>query len=223
MPAWELVGNIKGPPGDVRTVVSRGNFFFGAQDKVNGIALGKVPGYWKAKFDGTIEGWDITVDQGLVQVAIWKIANGAVAPTSANLIGIIAITTGTSIESVDVSGFTTVDVLKGDIFGAAVVGVAGACKDFGGSIWIEKLGDAVSGGAGGGIDLVTNEVPVGAINSTNTIYTTAHAFRGNDLFVYLNGVRQRLGADYTILSTTTFTMASAPVTGDTITADYIKD
>lgn len=223
MPAWENVGNIKGPPGppgppgDVQTVVSRGNFFFGSQND-DGIPAAKLPGYWKAKFNGTIEGWDITVDAGTIQIAIWKIANGDTAPTAADAIGAIELPSGfgTSRESIDLSGFTTLDVFEGDIFAAAVL-LSSGCKDVGGSIWIRKLGDAVSGG--GGINLVTNETPAGAINDANTLFTTANSF--TDLDVYLNGLRQRLGVDYTVTSSNAFTMATPPSAGDTLTVDYL--
>jgi hypothetical protein len=78
-----------------------------------------------------------------------------------------------------------------------------------------------TGGTGGGIDFVTNEVPVGAINGVNVTFTTAREFRDSDLDVFLNGLRQRFITDYTIPNSTTFILTSAPIAGDKIIVDYI--
>lgn len=67
---------------------------------------------------------------------------------------------------------------------------------------------------------VSNETPGGAINGSNTAYTTASSYQTGSLKVYLNG--QRLiggGADYTEVASG-FTMAYAPVTGDLLRVDY---
>jgi hypothetical protein len=78
-----------------------------------------------------------------------------------------------------------------------------------------------TGGSGGGINFVTNETPNGVINSVNTAYSTLQPFRGIDLDVFLNGLRQRYNIDYTILTANVFHMTTAPVTGDTLIVDYI--
>lgn len=67
---------------------------------------------------------------------------------------------------------------------------------------------------------VSNETPGGAINGSNTAYTTASSYQTGSLKVYLNG--QRLiggGADYTETASG-FTMAYAPATGDLLRVDY---
>lgn len=81
---------------------------------------------------------------------------------------------------------------------------------------------AVGGGGGGALDYVADEVPAGAINGVNTSYTTSYpplTFIG----LYLNG--QKLvrggGNDY-LISGTSITMSIAPLTGESLRADYVK-
>lgn len=72
---------------------------------------------------------------------------------------------------------------------------------------------------------VYNEVMTGTINNTNTVFTTAVAFATGKLRVYLNGVRQILGDDYTVTGvdeiTFTFPPKSAPGNPDVVTCDYL--
>ena len=72
----------------------------------------------------------------------------------------------------------------------------------------------------GAFSLVT-ETPIGAINGVNTTFTTSQPFHDTKLNVYLNGLRQRMNQDYVIVNSTTFTMAFAPLTGDSLNVDYI--
>lgn len=65
---------------------------------------------------------------------------------------------------------------------------------------------------------VRGEVPSGAVNGSNTVYTTAAAYTA--LAVYLNGVRQTKTVDYTETTGTTFTFTVAPLTGDLLLVDY---
>jgi hypothetical protein len=71
-------------------------------------------------------------------------------------------------------------------------------------------------------NIVTNEVPTGAINGANTTFTVAFTPVAG-LCLYHNGVRLFPGAgnDYTVAGTT-ITMLFTPQTLDTLTADYIK-
>jgi hypothetical protein len=80
----------------------------------------------------------------------------------------------------------------------------------------------IPGPPGSGIfSLITNETPTGVINGVNTIFATSQPFQGTDLNPYLNGLRQRINQDFTILSATTFSMTAAPLAGDTLNVDYI--
>lgn len=69
---------------------------------------------------------------------------------------------------------------------------------------------------------VIGEVPSGAINGTNKNFATASNFLAGTLAVYLNGVRQKLGLDFTAGINNTFQMTDAPITGDILTVDYFK-
>lgn len=72
---------------------------------------------------------------------------------------------------------------------------------------------------------VYNEVMTGTIDGSNKIFTTATVFATGKLRVYLNGVRQILGDDYTVTDTDeiTFTFApkGAPGNPDIVTCDYL--
>jgi hypothetical protein len=72
---------------------------------------------------------------------------------------------------------------------------------------------------------VYNEVMTGTIDGSNKIFTTATAFATGKLRVYLNGVRQILGDDYTVTDvdeiTFTFAPKAAPGNPDVVTCDYL--
>jgi hypothetical protein len=78
-------------------------------------------------------------------------------------------------------------------------------------------------GAGGGTTtvLVTGEVPTGAINGTNLDYVTSSVFQTGSLEVFVNGLRQRLTADYTITGVKNFHMLQALLTGDSLITNYV--
>lgn len=71
--------------------------------------------------------------------------------------------------------------------------------------------------------LVVGEVPAGTLNGTNTNFTLVSAPVAGTQQVYLNGLRQNIGAgnDYTI-ATNTITFAVAPISTDVILVDYWK-
>lgn len=72
---------------------------------------------------------------------------------------------------------------------------------------------------------IYNEVMTGAIDNANTVFTTAVVFATGKLRVYLNGVRQILGDDYTVTGTDEITMTfppkAAPGNPDVLTCDYL--
>lgn len=72
-------------------------------------------------------------------------------------------------------------------------------------------------------NVVSNEVPSGTVNGSNTAFTLANTPTAGTVQLYLNGVRLQPGAgnDYT-LSGLTITMLYAPQTGDQLLADYRK-
>jgi hypothetical protein len=69
---------------------------------------------------------------------------------------------------------------------------------------------------------VWGETPVGAINGTNLSYTTANAYSAGLLAVYLNGLRMRRTADYTETGSQSFQFVNAPLSGDSLSVDYIQ-
>jgi len=81
-----------------------------------------------------------------------------------------------------------------------------------------------SGGGGGGIftNFSDGEVPTGAVNGANTVFTLAFPpSPPASLELFLNGLRMRSGADYQLSgNTVTFFVASTPQTGDLLLAAY---
>ncbi len=74
--------------------------------------------------------------------------------------------------------------------------------------------------AGGGGNMVDDEVPTGLINGSNTAYTLSQTpSPAASLKVYQNGTKRTLTTDYT-LSGSTLTFVVAPESGDIITVDY---
>lgn len=64
------------------------------------------------------------------------------------------------------------------------------------------------------------EVPSGTINGSNTAFTIGYApMESEVLMVFLNGLLQRQGTDYTF-SGTTITFAVAPASNSTLDAFY---
>lgn len=71
------------------------------------------------------------------------------------------------------------------------------------------------------LSVVVNETPGGSINSSNTSFTTAASMITGTLKVYQNGIRLKGGGvDFTQGSAATFTMVTAPTTGDLLLVDY---
>lgn len=70
---------------------------------------------------------------------------------------------------------------------------------------------------------VTREVPTGFINSSNRVYTLANTPTLGTECVYLNGLLQTAGVDYTISTNTiTFSVGDAPETGSILVVNYMK-
>lgn len=83
-------------------------------------------------------------------------------------------------------------------------------------------GDQGPPGTGTGSALIWNETPAGAIDGLNTAYSTANAYQAGCIAVYLNGLRQRPGAnnDYNETGSNTFAFVKAPYATDSISVDY---
>jgi hypothetical protein len=74
----------------------------------------------------------------------------------------------------------------------------------------------------GSNSMISDEVPVGTVNGSNTVFTAARAYVGDSLEVWVGGVKQQRGVHFTETSPTagTFTMSDAPITGDNILISY---
>lgn len=70
--------------------------------------------------------------------------------------------------------------------------------------------------------IITDEVPTGTVNGATVIFTTARAYIGGTLEVYINGLKQTRVTHFTETtpSSGTLTMSDAPLTGDVITVNY---
>lgn len=68
---------------------------------------------------------------------------------------------------------------------------------------------------------VFNEVPSGAIDNSNTIFTLTNSVNDSKISLYLNGVRQKYGIDYSV-SGNIITFVEPPYFGDIIIVDYEK-
>jgi hypothetical protein len=95
----------------------------------NGSALSAgATGYLTVPFACTISAWNMSVDQGTAAVDIWKLPTGTSIPNSGNSItasAMPAISTGTSIHSTTLAGWTTA-VATNDIVGMKLSAVASA-------------------------------------------------------------------------------------------------
>ncbi len=72
-----------------------------------------------------------------------------------------------------------------------------------------------------GNGFVDAEIPVGAIDSVNVTYTIAFTPYVGSQYIWLNGLLQHEGDDYTIL-VDTITFIIAPPSGSTLLASYRK-
>lgn len=71
-------------------------------------------------------------------------------------------------------------------------------------------------------NFVSNEIPNGLINGSNTIFTSNYSFTPESVEVFNNGLKQLLIDEYNTSGTTTITLVNPPLTGETITINYIK-
>ena len=66
-----------------------------------------------------------------------------------------------------------------------------------------------------------NEIPAGAMDGSNLLYTTTFVFQPGTLRVHWNGLRVKVGLDYNVgPGTDEFTMIYAPTARDDLVVDY---
>jgi hypothetical protein len=87
-----------------------------------------------------------------------------------------------------------------------------------GAFWANGI--KITGGLVGA-NFVDTEIPSGAINGVNTIFTLAHTpSPSGSLQLFRNGLLQQAGGGDYALATNTITFTTAPVSTDTIIANY---
>lgn len=86
--------------------------------------------------------------------------------------------------------------------------------------WLEWRQPPSAGGAGTAVLFIDDEIPTGAVDGSNAAFTLSHEPNPvGCLALFLNGVLQRYGIDYT-LSGATITYSVAPAFGDNHLAYY---
>jgi hypothetical protein len=75
--------------------------------------------------------------------------------------------------------------------------------------------------SGSSVNFVEAETPTGAVNGTNTVFTTANNFIAGSIHFYLNGIRLN-PTEYSQTGINQITLTSPPITGDILLIDYRK-
>jgi hypothetical protein len=160
------------------------------------------------------------------------IANVMIEQTGGVVIG-SAPGSGTSPESTiqitDVSGLANQLAMRpmlGPAFAdsrAAVIDAIGAIDGVAGNASDCVHVDGTSGSCGGGSPavFVDGETPSGAINGSNTQFTLANTpVASTSVSVWLNGLFQRYGVDFSVSGSTISFLGTPPQTGDVLLASY---
>lgn len=82
---------------------------------------------------------------------------------------------------------------------------------------IVKVGAFFSGSTG---SFIFGETPSGAVNGSNATFTTLQNFVPESIQVFINGVSQTNGVDYTTSGTTTISISVSPLSGEYIRVNY---
>lgn len=82
------------------------------------------------------------------------------------------------------------------------------------------IGPQGPAGAGGTGSIEIGETPSGTIDGSNATFTTTAAFVPGQVRVFINGIAQRAGTDFTTSGTQTILLTSSPQVGDFIQVDY---
>lgn len=116
----------------------------------------------------------------------------------------------------------------GSIAGVSITGISPAVLDPGSLVLDTSVTPPVLRALGAGPAPITaavfidGETPGGAVNGVNAVFSLIGAPNPqSSLAVYRNGVRQKLGLDYTLAADAiTFLPGSIPQTMDTLLVDY---
>jgi len=135
----------------------------------------------------------------------------------------IALTLADSTLTIVPSGLKLSPLPSGDILVGNASNVATAVA-MSGAVTISNTGvTTISGSYPTYTSFVTREVPTGSINSSNLVFTLANVPKLGTECLFLNGLLQTYGVDYTISGATiTFEPGDAPETGSILVANYQK-
>lgn len=169
------------------------------------------------------ETWAVPPTTMPVRVRDVRVATGTV-------MGPAAVTTPVQIgDVVGLSNALAVRPTEGVGFGigrTAVINQAGqidaASGNLGDCVRVDGSSGPCGGGGGVGGSFADAEVPMGAVNGSNAVFTLAATpSPAGSLELFLNGLLMRQGADYQISgNSVTFFLASVPQTGDLLVASY---
>jgi hypothetical protein len=172
------------------------------------------------------ERWNVVPSPTPVALSAIRLANGAVSggsgtpPAALSITDISGLSDELNARPVKGFAFTTDRIIKAGTTGAleSVQGNLGDCIHVDGTTG--PCGSASAGSAGPGF--TDQEVPVGNVNGSNTVFTLAQApSPAASLELYRNGVLMKAGIDYSLVaSTVTFGGLSVPQSGDLILASY---
>jgi hypothetical protein len=77
------------------------------------------------------------------------------------------------------------------------------------------------------IDAIANvlfpEVPSGAVDGVNTVFTTTYSYRTERTYLYLNGQQMKLNEDYTESADKEVTFTFPPAPSDVVFIQYVRE
>jgi hypothetical protein len=92
-----------------------------------------------------------------------------------------------------------------------------------GSVTELHMGGVVTTSTGAGSSSVMHEIPNGAINGSNNIFTTLNNFQPGSVNVYVEGVSQTIVDDFQTVGTSTIQLTTPPAVGEHLTVSYVKE
>lgn len=84
-------------------------------------------------------------------------------------------------------------------------------------------GDTGPEGPAGIDQMIYNEVPSGTVNGVNQVFNTLFSYVSGTTRLYINGLRQKVAVSYNESGSSQITLSEAPLSGDILIIDYIKD
>ena len=167
-----------------------------------------------------------TVPAIATPLAVSQVRVGSSAGNSMN--GGVSAGNSTTITEASVTGLVN-DLQQRPVKGASYAAGAVAVIDQNGQLEAAAgtpgscvMVDGTTGPCGSsGPAFVDSEIPGGAANGTNLVFTLQNSPAGSSLMLFRNGIYMLAGSDYTLTgSTIQFVPAAVPQSGDTLVASY---